>query len=493
MRIHTGSRGAAAAGLMLAMAVRSNAQTFAPTVVDVESIELSDTAGHTYKAERGRVRVLENRERANGHTLEVGYVRVKAPAPSSRAPIVFLNGGPGQAGSPMAESPQALNEWSEFLSVADVIFLDQRGTGTSRPNLDLPFDESLPQRFFADRDVALAYAIECQRRCKQHFEAQGIDLAAYNTAQNADDVDDLRAALALPKISVLGFSYGTLLGLTTVRRHRASLERVVLVGTEGPNDWGSLPTTLQTQIDKLSLLAAKDASVNHAVPNLRELLERVLSKLEHAPLDVEVLDRRTHEPVVVPLGRVGLEFLLRIDLGDGNDFPLFPALLWTLDQGRTDVVQRLVEKRYNQLSRGSSGMSSPMSFGSWPAPWLLARFALERDRCVLRDMVNYFDLEVADVWNVPALPADFRAPIVTDVPTLFVSGTLDSNAPPYQAETMRFGFVDSVHLVVENAGHEDMLPDPAVRDVIRRFFAGEDVRSARVAQPTPTFVGIRKK
>ncbi len=37
--------------------------------------------------------------------------------------------------------------------------------------------------------------------------------------QNADDVDDLRAALGLEKISLLGFSYGTLLGLTVVQRH----------------------------------------------------------------------------------------------------------------------------------------------------------------------------------------------------------------------------------------------------------------------------------
>ena len=61
-------------------------------------------------------------------------------------------------------------------------------------------------------------------------------------------------------------------------------------------------------------------------------------------------------------------------------------------------------------------------------------------------------------------------PIVSMLPTLFISGTLDSNTPPYQAEEVRWGFPNSIHLIVENAGHESTLPLPEVAESDGGFF-----------------------
>jgi pimeloyl-ACP methyl ester carboxylesterase len=73
------------------------------------------------------------------------------------------------------------------------------------------------------------------------------------------------------------------------------------------------------------------------------------------------------------------------------------------------------------------------------------------------------------------------------VPTLFISGTLDANTPPFQAEQARWGFLDSEHLVVENAGHESMLPHPEVQAVILDFLRGADVSGRSVSLPSPKF------
>src|SRR5262245_10697627 len=451
-----------------------------------------DAAGREYAAAEGRVRVPENRAKPDGKTIAHAYVRVKSPAAEPGPPLVFLNGGPGQPATPIPDDPAALGGWSELLARADVVFLDQRGIGRSTPSLELAFDESLPEDFFLDGDAARRYFLEAERRAREHFQAQGVDLGAYNVIENADDVDALRAALGVEQVDLLGYSFGTVLATTVLRRHAAHVRRVVLVGTETAEEWGSLPTLLQTQIEKLSRLAAADPGVNHAVPDMARLLQEVLARLEREPLFVDVQDRRTGAQVALPLGRFGLEFLLRIDLGDGNDFPLFPALLWTLDQGRTDLVRALLEKRYNQLARGVSAMADTMRASYGPAPWLRARFAAEREACLLREVVNYFDLDLAEAWGVSASES-LLEPLVCGVPALFVSGTLDCNAPPYQAEKLRYGFLDSTHLIVDWAGHEDLLPDPEVRRVIARFLAGEDVHAARVARPPPGFVAIRKR
>lgn len=73
---------------------------------------------------------------------------------------------------------------------------------------------------------------------------------------------------------------------------------------------------------------------------------------------------------------------------------------------------------------------------------------------------------------------------------LFVSGTLDSNTPPYQAEEVRWGLPRAMHLIVPNAGHEDLEPNGDVQGVIADFFAGKDVSSRRVAMPVPDFKSV---
>ncbi len=463
--------------------------------LSLEPLVLESASGSRFDAEEGRLTVPENRARSDGGLVTLAFVYVHSRAENPGPPTIFLQGGPGQPATPIPKDPQQLASWEAILEQGDLVFLDQRGVGESRPNLELASDPDtkLPREFFADLGLARRLVRENQQRLRAHFESQGLDLSAYDTESSADDVDDLRAALGAEQINLIGFSYGTLLGLTTIRRHASHVSRVVLVGTEGPRDWGSLPTTLQGQIEKLALLASKDEGVNHAVPDLRSLLERVLAKVEAEPLPVEITDQTTGERISLLLGRWGLEFLLRIDVGDGNDFPLFPALLWTIDQGRSDVVSAILEKRYNQLGARSSAMAQAVRYAYGPTPVQEAAFAVESEACLFRSMSNYFDLDDRDVWNVPLHDETFRTPIVTSVPTLFVSGTLDSNAPPYQAEFVRWGFLDSVHLVVENAGHEDMLPNEEVRAIIARFLRGEDVRDARVSLPTPSFVGIRRK
>jgi pimeloyl-ACP methyl ester carboxylesterase len=92
---------------------------------------------------------------------------------------------------------------------------------------------------------------------------------------------------------------------------------------------------------------------------------------------------------------------------------------------------------------------------------------------------------------VPALSDDFRSPIRTHVPTLFISGTLDSQTPPAQADEVRKGFARSVHVVVENAGHESTLPHAEVQALLAAFFRGEQLRDQTVALPPLRFVNPR--
>jgi pimeloyl-ACP methyl ester carboxylesterase len=80
-------------------------------------------------------------------------------------------------------------------------------------------------------------------------------------------------------------------------------------------------------------------------------------------------------------------------------------------------------------------------------------------------------------------------PFSSDVPTLFISGSLDSNTPPAQAEEVRYGFARGVHLVVENGRHET-LPVSAVQDAIVDFLGGADVAGRRINAGPVVFLSV---
>lgn len=88
------------------------------------------------------------------------------------------------------------------------------------------------------------------------------------------------------------------------------------------------------------------------------------------------------------------------------------------------------------------------------------------------------------------LGAEYRAPLVSDVRALLLSGSLDWNTPPYQAERLRWGLRNATHISVENAGHEQVLPQPAIQRAIVAFLQGEGVSGVRVALPPLRFVPL---
>lgn len=445
----------------------------------------------TIEVEQGTLVVPERRGDPTSRRLRLAFARLKGPMSGVSPPVVYLPGGPGGAMVARADDNSAVLRWLPALAVADIIFLDQRGTGRSEPDLLYPSGKPLPIDFFLDGESAFAEACTLARAAFAHFTEQGIDLYAYNSEASADDLDDLRRALGEDKLSLLGFSYGTHLALATVRRHGEHIDRVVLVGVEGPNHTLKLPSTYTRQIRTLSALAAKDPAVNEQVPDMEALLAKVLKKLEREPITVSVYDGMTNERRELPIGPFGLQLVLRLDIGDGNDFPVFPRLLHSIDQGDPSLLQWFIAKRYSQFNQGVSAMSNMFDLSSWASAERLARIRAETPECLLGPAVNLGMLETHEAWGAPDLGADFRAPIESDVPLLIFSGTLDSNTPPVQAEEVLSGFTNGTHIVVENAGHEDMLfVNQKVMSTALRFFGGDDVADVRIALPSPRFVPI---
>lgn len=437
------------------------------------------------QAELCSLTVPENRSDPKSRLIELTFMRLPGKAGASGPPLVYLAGGPGDAA--VTDNPQALAEWAPLLELGDVILLDQRGTGRSTPNLAYRWTGQPPVNLFRSFEDGLAYLREFGQAAAAHFRAQGVDFRGYTTVESADDLEAIRAALGADKLNLLGFSYGTHLGLAAIRRHGERLANVVLIGVEGPAHTLKLPSTMDVQFRKIALMAGADPAIAAKVPDLNALLLRILSKLDRAPMVVTIRDQRNGGALEIPVGSDGLRFILRRDIGDASDLPVFPRLLYSIDRGDPTLLTWFVQKRF---AVGVQVMSSVMDAASGVSPERMAMIEAEAARSPFKNVSNWPSPEDGDAFGAPDLGATFRSPIVSNVRTLFLAGTLDWNTPPFQAEEVRWGFPNSSLIVVKNAGHEQILGHPAIQQAIVRFLRGERVDDVTAAYPPLRFVPL---
>jgi pimeloyl-ACP methyl ester carboxylesterase len=79
-------------------------------------------------------------------------------------------------------------------------------------------------------------------------------------------------------------------------------------------------------------------------------------------------------------------------------------------------------------------------------------------------------------WPRGPVDTDFFKPLVSTVPTLLLSGTLDPVTPPADAERVARSLRNSRHLTLQGAGH-GQLAIPCMDRVLADFFATTDAKA----------------
>jgi pimeloyl-ACP methyl ester carboxylesterase len=358
----------------------------------------------------------------------------------------------------------------------------------SSPVLACPSTEGLPASVFESRASIVSEVRKRTAACVAHWQAKGANVAAYNTAASADDLEDLRRALGVERISVLAFSYGTHVALATVRRHPESLSRVVLAGTRGPDHSLKLPSTFEFIFRRFATSATGEAVAGRHIPGLVDVVRSQLERFDRGPITVTVTDRRDKRQVVLAIGKDAFQTVLT----NAIDNPRLPAMLYAMALGDDSLFTSIVEGLYNGLGE-TNLMARAIDCASGASDERLARVRKETAWALLgnpsENLVRSPDF--CQLFESIDLGADFRRPIWSDARTLFVSGALDAKAPVFEAEEIRLGFPNSSHLIVDNAFHETMtIPD--VQRVIVEFLSGADTPSQHLSVPPPQFLTIEQ-
>ena len=174
--------------------------------------------------------------------VALSLIRRPADLPRERVGALVINpGGPGTGGTSHLRA--SLRRMPDVVKQRfDLVSWDPRGTGDSRP-IDCVDDEFLDLSVFIppvpDNAETLAAARNYNRTfargCNKRSGAYARQVGTRNTAR---DLEAIRIALGEPTLNYLGFSYGTILGITYAQMFPGNIRTMVL---DGPPDYWLSP------------------------------------------------------------------------------------------------------------------------------------------------------------------------------------------------------------------------------------------------------------
>jgi pimeloyl-ACP methyl ester carboxylesterase len=437
----------------------------ASAAIDFKPYTLRTFDGQQHEAEIGTLPVTG--------TIQLSVIRLRSAATSPGSPVVFLSPGPGIAASVLGRVPVYFELFERIRAYADVILLDARGEGMSKPNLDECAPGPMPSQPFASEASLIAAYAASVSHCAADWLARGIDLREFTTDARADDIDRLRRAIGANRVSILAFSYGTEVAVSLLRRYPEAIDRAVLAAADaGAVNARVSPDIIDVQLYKLGLLAGVD---------LRASISRLLADFEKHPREIAIRDAKgvSHK---MRIGKAALQLLLAARLADSGGAAMLPALVDSLTHDDTSILE-LIAQHF------SAGFQTGMTLVGRAIDCSTPTEETTRASGDVRNI--YLDPQVCAAVVSGREKRNVPRPLLTSTPVLFISGTLDANAPPFFAEKLRWGMPEARHVIVTNGFHET-LPSSEVQKVVAAFLRGEEIGSPAIAFERPKFLSIEE-
>ena len=424
----------------------------------------------------GYLTVPENRSNPAGRSIRIAVARAAAASPTPRPdPLVYLTGGPG--GTALAAATLLVR--GGLNRDRDVIFLDQRGTLHSDPLLSCPeIDEFAVQALgLSTLDPATAArSSAATRACRDRLAGRGYDLAAYNTVENAADINELRIALGIAEWNVYGVSYGSDLALQLLRDHPEGIRSLVLDSLVPPQVnliEGFWPNAAEGYRALFDACAAQPACAG-AYPNLEGEFTGAVQRLAQQPLAVEL--------PAAPGGRVVIDgytfanLVVVQSLSPGN-YPGLPALIHGVATGDGRAAAEALVKGVPPPGIIGYGLSFGVFCREQIAFTDTARILATAQQALpeLPDTVLALPPQAArivddcEVWDVGSADPAVHAETRSDVPVLLLSGSFDAVTPPSWARIAAEGLPRARVLDFPGLGHDVVAASDCARAITVDF------------------------
>ncbi|MFN8374785.1 MAG: alpha/beta fold hydrolase [Anaerolineae bacterium] len=378
-------------------------------------------------------------------------------------PVVFLVGGPGswliQGAAEQGLGPM-IERW---LRERDVILMDQRGIGESQPELACPEVDNLDTRAARSEDEAEAALMTAISACAARLTAENVDLSAYNTLENADDAADLPKALGYEQANYYGLSYGSFVVLNVMRRHPEVVRSVILEGVTAPDINPALHfgEAFEHALREMMAACAEDAACAAAFPDLETVTFALIEQLNAVPVSVMLTDPQTGQEVEAHIDGRSLIATLASQFYYPANVYLMPAALYAIAAQQLEVVRPFLQSQL--VNTDEPNYSTTGAFYAYRCSDNVVNeldTSFEQGLQLLHPALEaYYRDAYEDIvqncgaWNVPPAAPEALDPVVSDIPTLMLSGRFDPVTPATYAEHVLETLSHGYHFVFPTMGH----------------------------------------
>lgn len=431
--------------------------------------------------ECGMVEVPLDHDDPDGDTIELATVVFPGSDPETGgAPVLLLGGGPGEALVELAVTNELVRDLYD--AGPDLIVVDQRGVGSSKPALTCPGVPDLEAQQTADEDLGVLF--EALAACREQLVDDGVDLGAFHHLANARDIALIRQALGHEQLNLRGTSYGTQVALLAAEDDPDGVRSLILSSPVDPTEnWvEGAASGLDQALDAVVEACEQDTTCSDEVGDLGAALSETAARLDDDPQEVTVTTPQGEEVTAVYtpsafLGAVTNIFYL------GDAVALLPALI---DRARERDLQPLATIAAALAEQVGEAISTGMQFSmlcSGEAGVFDPEVSLEQldDGLIAEHWFPASPIgggpttEACDIWDVEQIYEPGEISIDSEAPALIVTGAFDHVTPPRLGEQLDRA-LETSHLVeVPVAGHgplealgvcgqqlvRDFLADPA--------------------------------
>lgn len=423
--------------VMLVLLIPATGYAQSPTAPRFEPTPCSFTSA--YAVECGFLVVPEDRGHPNGPTIKLAVAIFSSTSDTPGPPTIRLDGGPGgHSIEIVGEYLPLLNSTPHLLERGDLILLDQRGVGLSKPSLACTevtdFELATLDQLLTPEEERRLQA-QAVRACYDRLVAQQINLSAYNSAENAADVFDLWTTLGYQEVNIYGVSYGTRLALTMMRDFPEGIRSVILDSAFPPQAdlYVQLNANAERAIRLLFDECADDVGCNRTYPDLEEAFFQTIEQLNAEPARLQLTDFDTgtrHEWVMT-----GTDFyeLVFQSLYVTQLLGSLPALIYQTYYGSYELVALLAGVFVLDFTVDLGMYFSVQCVEEVPFQTADEQSAVDSTlsppfQGLIDESLSMF--ETCAIWGVEQAGGFEEEPVISNIPTLIVAGEYDPITPP---------------------------------------------------------------
>lgn len=434
--------------------------------------------GTDLQAERGSFEVPERRSNPSSRRIRIGFVRFRSTSARPGAPIVYLAGGPGGSGIEAAQGPRQ-PIFLALRQLGDVIALDQRGVGVSNAVPLCKADAALDPAGGLNEAAFTRYYRDTLTKCVAQWRTAGVAVEGYTTPEDADDVEDLRRALGVPKLRLWAISYGTHLAFEMMRRHPASVDRVIMASVEGMDQTVKLPRRVDAALGRL----AGPAGAGPQGGDLLATMRRVHARLDAQPQVMTLGDAPNQVSFAMD------SFALRMLIGGIAKNPAgvgqLKQLYAAFDAGQGQAIAPLLYGTFFKEPLTMSGMPELIDLASGISDARLNAFRREAPRAIVGTATNFPMPQLRGALPALDLGDAFRTDVRSAIPTLVFSGDLDLRTPLEEQVAATAGLAHVTRITVHGGGHDLFEAQSDIPSLISDFFAGRTIQQNSLTVPSP--------